>query len=436
MTGDNDNKTLPDVTTEHAHGRQNGSVGQCVLYTATGDNYHLKQNSLLALSIFSLLMLMVIPMGYFFPIPDNITTPLKNTTTTTPPPPPKERSIFSKAYGIPIKSLQGIGEVIKYDEQKHCASDTAKRPSSLEYLNNFNCGHVVDIDGTAKQATRNYTLIVDEDHLIPITEKGQIFRGWTYNGTIPGPTLRMTEGDQIHITLINANTSQHSHSLHMHSIHNGTMDGVTGPSSSIAPGHNFTYSFIAQPFGVYPYHCHVDPIADHINRGLYGMMIIDPKEPRVPMHEMVMLMNGYDLDYDQEGPVKIPEVNSTDKTKFIAREGEDEEERSNEIYTVNGKAFDYVNHPIQLIKGDDYRIYLVNMLEFDLINSFHLHGMMFGYIPSGTSQNWPSINDIVTLGQGDRGILEFKAAYPGNFMFHAHVGEFGDKGWMGMFNTK
>jgi hypothetical protein len=55
----------------------------------------------------------------------------------------------------------------------------------------------------------------------------------------------------------------------------------------------------------------LNPIADHINRGLYGMMIIDPKEPRPRMTEFVMMMNAYDLDYDQEGPVLIRPVNGT-----------------------------------------------------------------------------------------------------------------------------
>ena len=75
---------------------------------------------------------------------------------------------------------------------------------------------------------------------------------------------------------------------------------------AILPGHSFTYTFTAAPAGVYPYHCHVNPISDHINRGLFGVMIIDPSEGREKMPEMVMLMNGYDLNYEQEGPTVIP----------------------------------------------------------------------------------------------------------------------------------
>jgi manganese oxidase len=102
---------------------------------------------------------------------------------------------------------------------------------------------------------------------------------------------------------------------------------------------------------------------------------------------------------------------------------------------VNGKAFDYMTHPIPLQTGKPYRIYLVNMLEFDLINSFHMHGNMFNYTIAGTEEKPNYMTDIVTLAQGDRGIIEFKYDYPGEYMFHAHQTEFTDKGWMGLFKV-
>ena len=71
---------------------------------------------------------------------------------------------------------------------------------------------------------------------------------------------------------------------------------------------------------------------------------------------------------------------------------EEDEERDNEIYTVNGKAFDYMDNPIPLNVGEKYRIYLLNMVEFDLINSFHIHGDMISYIPGGTQYEASQIN--------------------------------------------
>ena len=328
---------------------------------------------------------------------------------------------------IPTRHLS----IVEYDQEKNCATDLDKHPTSIEYLTYFNCGRIIPEEKTkTNQMIREFTLLVEENKTIPISHQGHTLNGWTFNGTVPGPTMRMTEGDLVRITVINSADNAKAHSLHMHSIHSVDMDGIEGPGGTIAPGNSFTYEFIAQPYGVYPYHCHVNPIADHINRGLYGMMIIDPKEPREQMTEFAMMMNAYDLDYDQEGPTTIRPVNAT------AEELEEQGERGNEIYTVNGKAFDYMYNPIQIQNGKPYRIYLVNMVEFDPINNFHLHGNVFDYYTSGTDETADFKNDIVTLSQGDRGILEFQYKIPGRYMFHAHVTEFTDLGWMGFFNVK
>jgi FtsP/CotA-like multicopper oxidase with cupredoxin domain len=328
---------------------------------------------------------------------------------------------------IPTRHLS----IVEYDQEKNCATDLDKHPTSIEYLTYFNCGRIIPEEKTkTNQMIREFTLLVEENKTIPVSHQGHTLNGWTFNGTVPGPTMRMTEGDLVRITVINSADNAKAHSLHMHSIHSVDMDGIEGPGGTIAPGNSFTYEFIAQPYGVYPYHCHVNPIADHINRGLYGMMIIDPKEPREQMTEFAMMMNAYDLDYDQEGPTTIRPVNAT------AEELEEQGERGNEIYTVNGKAFDYMYNPIQIQNGKPYRIYLVNMVEFDPINNFHLHGNVFDYYTSGTDETADFKNDIVTLSQGDRGILEFQYKIPGRYMFHAHVTEFTDLGWMGFFNVK
>ncbi len=371
--------------------------------------------------------------------------------------------------GTPISQEQ-------YDKIKNCTTELSKKPTPVEYLTYFNCGHVSKDD--SGRTIRQFTLIVEENQKIPVTYEGHMLDAWTFNGTIPGPTIRVTEGDLVRIRVINSNENSNPHSLHTHSVHYAKNDGVSMggyPGGAISPGRSFTYEFVAQPYGVYPYHCHVDPIADHINRGLYGMMIIDPLEPRPQMTEMAMLLNGYDLDLDLEGPTKIPpaalfqtlensnmtedmtenETSTEANTTLVSSSdlesadteddsGEDESsgeddggaDRVNEIYTVNGKAFDYMMNPIVLQSGKPYRIFLVNMLEFDLVNSFHLHGAMFNYYTAGTDETADYNTDIVTLSQGDRGIIEFTYAYPGTYMFHAHQTEFTDLGWMGLFDVR
>ena len=189
---------------------------------------------------------------------------------------------------------------------------------------------------------------------------GVKFAAWTYNGRIPGPTLRAREGERVRITFVNAST--HPHTIHFHGIHPSAMDGVPGVGAGeIAPGAKTVYEFDALPAGLHLYHCHVRPLAEHIAKGLYGAFIIDPKDGREDADELVLVMNGFDTNFD----------------------------RSNEFYAANSIGFAYLDKPIVTRRDQLVRVYLVNVLEYDLINSFHLHGNLFNYFPTGTG-NEPS----------------------------------------------
>ncbi|HJR85643.1 MAG TPA: multicopper oxidase domain-containing protein [Nitrososphaeraceae archaeon] len=381
-------------------------------------------------------------------------------------------STLNFSLNVPAHGQSSVSQISQeeYDKIKNCTTNLSKKPTPVEYLTHFNCGHVSK-DESGK-TVRQFTLIVEENQKIPITYEGHIFEGWTFNGTIPGPTIRVTEGDLVRIRVINSNENTHAHSLYSqptHYVKNNAFTMTGQPGGTISPGRSFTYDFAAGPYGVYPYYCHVEPIADHINRGLYGMMIIDPKEPRPQMTEMAMLLNGYDLDLDLEGPITLPPVDSIEGAEIsmpsnssgnndtseetnmsdmsdvsipsIDDDGDNgksvsREKRVNEIYTVNGKAFDYMMNPIVLQTGEQYRVYIMNMLEFDSVNSIHVHGAMFNYYSAGTNKTADYLTDIVTLTNGDRGIMEFTYDYPGSYMFHAHQTLFTDLGWMGLFDVR
>ncbi len=291
---------------------------------------------------------------------------------------------------------------------------------------------------------------------------GVQFPAWTFTAptrstpfnlpTVPGPTLRVEEGDNVLIRLQNGD--RHPHTIHLHGIHPGDADGVF---EVLKPGENYSYRFKADPFGLFLYHCHVLPVKKHISKGLYGAFIVDPlTDPltsnpatRPPATEMVMIMNGFDVDFDDE----------------------------NEFYTVNGIANYYLDNPIQIRVGELVRIYLVNMTEFDPINSFHLHGNMFRLYRTGTrfdasavldppsdplrpmddldgrvrkwlhKDHFAEVTDTVFLGQGERAILEFipktangltdptNPTQPPRFLFHAHQSEFLELGWTGVFEV-
>ena len=255
---------------------------------------------------------------------------------------------------------------------------------------------------------------------------GVYFPAWTFNGRVPGPALRAREGERLRITFRNGGS--HPHSMHFHGIHAARMDGVPG-AGLIGPGEEFVYEFDAKPFGCHLYHCHALPLRRHMHKGMYGAFVIDPDPALHPEHlavaqsrllgspqnavwqELVMVMNAFDTNFDNE----------------------------NEFYAVNTIAHAYAKQPIVIDKSRPVRIYLVNVTEFDPINSFHLHANFFDYFDTGTTLT-PTLRtvDLITQCQAQRGILEFtfKDHEPGMYMFHAHQTEFTELGWMGMFDVR
>ena len=296
--------------------------------------------------------------------------------------------------------------------------------------NGFDPSHLLaDWDtGTVSQLPDGRTLrtfeVTAEDKEIEIAP-GIMFPAWTYNGRVPGPTLRATEGDRLRIVF--RNFGSHPHSMHFHGIHAARMDGVPG-AGLVDPGDEFVYEFDARPFGCHLYHCHALPLKRHIHKGMYGAFIIDPDPARHPeqadvarsrllgtpenaaWQEFVMVMNAFDTNFDNE----------------------------NEVYAVNTVAHAYMKQPIRIVRDRPVRIYLINIVEFDPVNSFHLHANFFDYFEQGTTLS-PTLQtvDLITQVQAQRGILEFtyKDHEPGLYMFHPHQSEFTELGWAGMFNV-
>jgi FtsP/CotA-like multicopper oxidase with cupredoxin domain len=269
-----------------------------------------------------------------------------------------------------------------------------------EILTDFDAGEVSKDSGG--RTVREYEFVTTDKEIE--VAPGVFFPAWTYNGRVPGPTIRATEGDRIRVTLVNA--SAHPHTIHFHGFHSASVDGIPGAGEAL-PGESFTYDFTAEPFGTHLYHCHSLPLVQHIHRGLYGAFIVDPKQGRPDAHEMVMVMNGFDTNFDGE----------------------------NEVYALNTVAFAYSNKPIQINAGELQRAHVINVTEFDPINSIHIHANFFNLYRTGTSLDPDEFTDTISMGQAERHMIEFTYDQPGNFIFHAHVTEFIDLGWLSAFEV-
>jgi nitrite reductase (NO-forming) len=226
---------------------------------------------------------------------------------------------------------------------------------------------------------------------------GANMRVWAYGGSVPGPILRVTEGDIIKVTLNNRTSARHT--IHFHGAHDVAEDGLVWSN----PGAALACEIEARPFGLHPYHCHTPPYAWHLSKGMYGTMIVDPAQGRPPAHEFVLCLCGWDTDGDGR----------------------------NEFYGWNGLAGYYQKFPLKVPVGELVRLYLINMVEYDPVASFHLHAQTFDLYRSGTSLTPHEHTDVVTLGQTERAIIEFRLPRRGRYMFHPHQTHMADRGAMG-----
>jgi nitrite reductase (NO-forming) len=248
--------------------------------------------------------------------------------------------------------------------------------------------------------THEYTLIAEETTL----EIGPGLRvdAWTYNGTIPGPTITATEGDRVIIHFINKTPLPHT--VHLHGDHPSEQDGVF---EMVGPNGTYTYDIIAQPAGALAYHCHVPPVMQHVRMGLYGAFIVYPKTPLPPAREYVLVNGEYDT---QNQLTPLPEY-----------------------FMFNGYTEQYHLHPLPARTNETVRIYLIN-LGMSPSYGMHIHGTLFKAYPSGILDN-PTLNvQSWELASGNTAVLEAKWPWPGKFTFHYH-GIPEERGAMGYFNV-
>jgi nitrite reductase (NO-forming) len=251
---------------------------------------------------------------------------------------------------------------------------------------------------------KEFTLIAEDAHLdMDSKAPGKNVTVWTYNGTVPGPAIRVTEGDIVTIHFINNASTDHT--IHFHGDHADVNDGVSPQIK--AGGGRYNYNFTAEPSGLLLYHCHMMPATStHIRMGMYGAIIVDPKEKQnqlQPAREFLLVMSEYD---------------PLDPTKFEPA-----------YYPINGYSNVYFDHPLEAKYNELVRFYVIN-IGVTIPYSFHLHSATFKAYPSGLTANTPINAQSFSIGPGDAAIIEVKWKYPGMYLFHSH-GIQEEKGNMG-----
>ena len=252
--------------------------------------------------------------------------------------------------------------------------------------------------------------MVTKDVTISIAD-GVAMQAWTFDGTVPGPTPRVRVGDTVEFTLTNEGTTEHSIDFHAAQI-----DWKTA-YKSIAPGESISFTFTPKYAGAFMYHCGTPPILHHIGSGMFGAIIVDPKEPLPPAKEFVLVENEY---YVTDG--------KPDMKKMLAV--------TPDYVTFNGFANQYKANPITVKVGDLVRFYVVNVGP-TLTCAFHVVGEQFDTVYLGAPPE-NAIRGVQTFNVAPGGgmIFEIEADVAGSFPIVTHAFGYTEKGAVGILQVE
>ena len=231
---------------------------------------------------------------------------------------------------------------------------------------------------------------------------GVTYYAWTFGGTIPGPFLRVTQGDTVDFTLVNRAPQQHSIDFHVAEI---------APSRyyvNINPGDSLRYRFVARVPGVFMYHCGTAPVAMHIANGMYGAIIVEPKNMPPAQKEYVLVSSEWYLNAAGDAaPANL------DVTKA--------EQMTPDWVTWNGYAAQYKTHPLTADPGDTVRFWVVDGGP-SLNTEFHVVGTILKRAWINADMVDAPQHDIQTavVPAGGGGVFDVTIPKPGIYPFVSH----------------
>lgn len=229
---------------------------------------------------------------------------------------------------------------------------------------------------------------------------------WTYGGSVPGKFIRVREGDEVEFHLINHPDSKNPHNIDLHAV---TGPGGGASSTFTAPGHETVFNFKTLNPGLYVYHCATAPVGMHIANGMYGLILVEPKEGLPPVDKEYYVMQG---DFYTKGEFGAPGHQPFSMSKAL-----DE----NPTYVVfNGSVGALTGDAALTAKtGETIRLFVGNGGP-NLVSSFHVIGEIFDkvYPEGGLNANTHVQTTLVPA--GGSAITEFKVDVPGNFILVDH----------------
>ncbi len=259
---------------------------------------------------------------------------------------------------------------------------------------------------------------------------GKTIKAWAYNGQVPGPELRVKEGDLVRVTF--KNELPGATGIHWHGIDvPNAMDGVPGVTQeAVKPGETFVYEFVAKPAGTRFYHTHGSGQGDEalqMDMGLSGAFIIEPQEKPRYDREYTLILDDWIVS--SSAMATEPHGAHGNSQPMQEEMGPGEVMEAYNLFTINGKAFP-ATKPLMVKQGERVRLRLINISSMGF-HPMHLHGHQFKVVATDGNpvpEAAQLTKNVINVAPGESYDIEFVADNPGRWVFHCHELHHADAG--------
>lgn len=308
-----------------------------------------------------------------------------------------EYPLFLKTYGPaegPVLPVANVFDLFAHFDELERVPDIARDPNEVPPPLTRNEPAVVEVTLTTKE-------------VISEVAPGVFMNYWTFDGQIPGPMIRVREGDTVKLTLHNDISSLHHHNIDLHAV---TGPGGGAVSTMVAPGESKTVTFKALHPGAYVYHCATPNVANHMTHGMYGLILVEPEEGLPPVDHEYYVMQG---ELYAKGGMGRKGLQLFDAQAMLD---------GIPTYVVFNGRVEGVNGKMEAKTGETVRMYVGNG-GVNLISSFHVIGEVFDKVfPEASLSSVPHEDIQSTLvPAGGATVVEFDLQVPGNYILVDHA---------------
>ncbi len=282
--------------------------------------------------------------------------------------------------------------------------------------------HVPMTDKSMRHPLKQIVKLEIIEKVMEMTD-GVEYTYWTFGGTVPGSFIRVREGDEVEFHLKNHPDNKLPHNIDLHAV---TGEGGGAASSFTAPGHETVFSFKVLNPGLYVYHCATAPVGMHIANGMYGLIMVEPREGMSEVDREYYVMQG---DFYTKGANGETGLQPFDMNKAVSEDAD---------YVVFNGAMNSLigDNAITANVGETVRLFVGNGGP-NLVSSFHVIGEIFDkvHIEGGSMVNYDVQTTLIPA--GGAAIIEFKVDVPGTFILVDHsIFRAFNKGALGMLKVE